>query len=150
MPGPGTWVAGDVLTAADLNDIGVWTSYTPVLSQNGTRTATVNYAKYMRTNDFTCVNVDLTCTQTGSSGNLITVSLPVTVGSSSFRALGSGMFFDSSATDIILVSAVYESSTTVRFLTDLSTSRASGDGLGNNPTLALGSNDIISFTLFYE
>jgi hypothetical protein len=138
------------LTAADLNDIGVWTSYTPTLTQNGARTATINYAKYMRTNDFTCVNVDLTCTQTGSAGNLITVSLPVNLGSTTFRALGSGMFFDSSANDIILFSVVTQTVSTVRFLTDASTSRASGEGLGINPSLALGNNDVISFTLFYE
>lgn len=151
MPGPGTWSAGDVLTAADLNAIGTWTSYTPTLTQNGTRTATVNYAKYVTINDFTYVVVDLTCTNTGTTSNLITVSVPVTIATAStVRTLGTGFFYDSSGTDVQLLTVIPSGGSAVRFLTEASTSRASGEGLGVSPAVALGNGDVLSFTLIYE
>lgn len=148
MPGPGTWSAGDVLEAADLNAIGTWTSYTPTLDQNGTRTATVNFAEYCQINKMCTAIVDLTCTTTGSASNIITVSLPVNLTSSfSVGPLGSGIVFDASANDVILVTVIRESNSTVRFLAENSTSRNSG--IGANPALTLANGDIISFSVSY-
>lgn len=144
MPGPGTWSAGDILSASDLNAIGVWTSYTPVLAQNGIRTATVNYAEFCQINKLVFCNVDLTCTATGSAGSGITVTLPITsVGSSS--GYGSGIFYDSSATDVRLVFA-FAGTTTVSFRANDSTTGL----LGVTPSVALGNDDVISFSIVYE
>jgi hypothetical protein len=149
MAGPGSFSPGDILTAADLNGIGVWDSYTPVLTQAGTRTATVNYAEYVVINKLCFANIDLTCTTSGSAANIITVSLPVAANSSTtFRVYGSGSFFDDSANDVVLLTAVYNSTTTVRFLTEATTDRASG--LGANPSVALANNDVVSLNLVYE
>jgi hypothetical protein len=148
MPGPGTWQPGDVLTADDLNAIGAWTSYTPVLAQNGTRTCTVNYAKYVQINKLCFVNVDLTCTTTGSTGDLVTVTLPITASTSTGNLGGCGLFFDSSATDVMNVWVNADGSTAVRFLAESSTNSVSG--IGNNPSLALGNGDVLSFSLVYE
>lgn len=150
MPGPGTWVAGDILTAADLNAIGTWTDYTPTLAQNGTRTATVNYAKYMLINKFCYVTVDLTVTQTGSAANNITVTLPFA--SSGYAGggttvIGTGLFYDSSATDVMLTTATVSGSQ-ASFVTDASTS--SSDKLGTSPSVALGSGDVLSFSVGYR
>jgi hypothetical protein len=144
MPGPGTWSPGDILTADDLNAIGAWTSYTPVLAQSGTRTATVNYAKYSVINKMCLVNVDLTCTTTGSAGNNISITLPFTAATNS-GAIGAGQFFDSSATDVRLLVAS-GSATTVIFVADDSTTGA----LGTTPSVALGNNDVISFSVMYQ
>ena len=140
MPGPGTWSPGDILTAADLNAIGTWASYTPVLTQGVARTATVNYAKYMVINKMCLVNVDLTCTTTGSLAT-ITVSLPVNTGSASDRYMGSGVFFDSSASNVDLIVCNRASSSTVELYSDAS------NGVVNT---TLGNNDTISFYLAYE
>jgi hypothetical protein len=149
MPDLGTFSPGDILTAADLNAIGVWTSYTPTLVQNGTRSATVNYAEYVQINDLCVVNVDLTCTTTGSAGNIVTVSMPISIaGGTQLRTLGSGFFFDSSGTDVRLITPIYNGTTTVRFLAEATTDRASG--LGANPSIALGADDVISFSVAYE
>lgn len=150
MPGPGTWSAGDVLTAADLNAIGTWATYSPVVAQNTAVSATVNYAEYCLINKMCIVNVSLTCTTTGTAGQAITVTLPVAVTSSSnLKTFGSGYVFDSSATDAILTTVVNRSSTDkVYFLTEANTN--SDNGLGSNPSLALGNNDQISFSLMYE
>lgn len=141
MPGPGTWSAGDVLTADDLNAIGTWQTYVPVLTQNVTRTATVNSASYCQINKFCVVNVDLTCTTTGS-GNNIEVSLPVnTAITSGGPALGSGFFFDTSASDYILVTCVRSSSSRISFFKDLD---------GGSLNTVLGNGDVLSFSLTYQ
>ena len=141
MPGPGTWSAGDVLTADDLNAIGTWTTYVPTLSQGGNRSATVNSASYCQINKMCIVNVDLTCTTTGGVGS-IAVSLPInTALTSGAPAFGSGFFFDTSATDFILVTAIRASNSTVNFYKDL-------DGGALNTQL--GNGDVISFSLAYQ
>jgi len=148
MPGPGTWAAGDILTAADLNAIGTWASYTPTLSQNGTRTATVNHAEYCLINKMCIVNVDLTCTTTGSAANRIAVSLPITAATSTNESLGTGLFFDSSASDVMLTIVRYFNTTTVAFMTEATTSTTGY--LGADPNVTLENNDVISFSIVYQ
>lgn len=149
MPGPGTWSAGDILTAADLNAIGTWTSYTPVVAQNGTRTITVNYAQYCQINKLCFVNVDLEVTNAGTTANLVTMTVPVNFSASSARRVsGSGLLYDAGSTDVVLLTAVYNTSTTVRFVTETTTDPQSG--LGVNPGFALASGDILSLSLVYE
>jgi hypothetical protein len=149
MPGPGTWSAGDILTAADLNAIGAWTAYTPVLAQNGTRTATVDYAEYCQINKMCIANVRLTCTTSGSAGSNITVTLPVSASATATRPIvGSGYFYDDSLTDIRLVSVWRANSTTVAFSVEEGTSDSTG--LGWVPSLALANNDIINFSIVYQ
>jgi len=111
-------------------------------------TSTVNYASYMLINKLAVVNVDLTCTTSGTGSNLITVSLPVTASTSNARIVGSGIVFDASGTDVILTSVVQNTTTTVRFATDATTSSTSG--LGANPALTLANTDVISFSIVYE
>jgi hypothetical protein len=147
MPGPGTWSAGDILTAADLNAIGTFASYTPVLAQSGTRSATVNHAKFCQINKMCIANVSLTCTTTGSADNAITVTLPVSAANSGDVAFGSGFFYDDSLTDVRLVSVRRDTGTTVIFYVEES---ANSFGLGSSPSLALGNNDVISFSIAYE
>jgi hypothetical protein len=136
MPGPGTWSPGDVLTADDLNAIGAWTAYTPVLDQNGVRTATVNYAKYALINKLCYVNVNLTCTTTGQSGgDSPTVTLPfANVATSTNLPVGVGIFFDSSAlTTSLFEVGAFQSKVSLPI---------------TNTTL--GNNDVVSFSLAYE
>lgn len=142
MPGPGTWQPGDILTADDLNAIGVWNSYTPVLTQNVARTATINQANYVAVNKMCMVNVDLTCTTTGSA-NTITVSLPLTstTTNATFPYFGEALFFDSSANTVTLLSAIRASSTSIQF-------HANSTNAALNTTL--GNGDVISFSLVYE
>jgi hypothetical protein len=147
MPGPGTWSPGDILTADDLNAIGVWQSYTPVLSQNGVRTATINYAQFCVINKVCFTNVDLTCTTSGSAGHQFTVSLPLTPVSASIApTVGSGIFFDESASDMRLVTVLGSNLAGAIFIADDSTT----SGVGDTPSIALANNDVISFSVMYE
>ncbi len=142
MPGPGTWQPGDVLTAADLNAIGTWTSYTPTLTQSVARTATVDYAEYAQINKMIAANVSLTCTTTGSLAN-IRVSLPVNFINQALdlTLVGSGIFFDSSATTTSVLGVVASNVSYVEFRADNSTALL-------NTTL--GNGDVISFSIVYE
>jgi hypothetical protein len=147
MPGPGTWSAGDILTAQDLNAIGVWESYSPVVTQSGTRSATVNYAKYVQINKMCLVNVDLTMTTSGSSGSKVTVSLPLNASSNTtLRSYGTGLLL-SGGSDVILLNVFYDSVSTVRFASETSTSK---NGLGVSPSIGLLNDDVISFSAMYE
>lgn len=146
MPGPGTWSAGDILTAADLNAVGTWETYTPVVTQNGVRTATVNYASYVQINKLVVLVVDLEVTAAGSAGSAIQVSVPVTAVAGTGR--GCGIFYDASLTDVQLTTTFLAFTTDVRFLVEASTNQT--DGLGNNPSVALASGDILSFYMVYQ
>lgn len=149
MPGPGTWEPGDILTAADLNAIGTWTSYTPVVTADGTRTVTVDFAKYSVINKFCLVTLKVTLTNSGSANSKITVSIPVNMDTTdNARNVGSGYFFDTSANDVILFNAIRDSASTVRLFTDATTSTTTG--LGSNPALIVATGDVISMSLMYE
>jgi len=141
MTALGDFAPGDILSADDLNSIGVWESYTPVLTQNVVRTATINEARYVQINKMCLVNVDLTCTTTGST-NDINVSLPLTARTSgASSAIGSGIFYDSSATNNVLVSVERINSTSVVFIANASSQQL---------TTALGNGDVVSFSIAYE
>jgi hypothetical protein len=50
--------------------------------------------------------------------------------------------------DVRLLTAIVNSSSTVRFLVEATTDNISG--LGANPSLALGNGDVIQFSIAYE
>lgn len=142
MTSPGSFLPGDVLTADDLNAIGVWETYTPVLTQDVARSATVNEAKYVQINKMCIVNVDLTCTTTGSADD-INVSLPLTARTSGTSgSVGSGVFYDASATNNVLVNVFRSSSGTNLVFIANATSQLLNTTLGND--------DVISFSITYE
>lgn len=146
MPGPGTWSAGDILTADDLNAIGLWTSYTPVLEQSGTRSATVDYAEYVVINKMCIANVKLTCTTSGSSGSRVNVSLPLTAATTAEKTVvGSGYFFID-GNDVQLVSAAIDTTTKLSFFNEAST----GNPWGQSPSTGLLNGNVISFNVMYE
>jgi hypothetical protein len=78
----GTFVAGQVLTAAELNAIGTWQAWTPtVTASTGTfTTTTVNLARYTMINDLVVGQFSITVTTIGTaSGNMI-FTTPVNIG----------------------------------------------------------------------
>ena len=87
MANPFPFVAGEVLTAADMNGIGEWTSYTPVLSAGGTPVTlgagSTQFGQYARIQDLIIYRFRIsfgTSGQNFGSGNY-TVSLPVNASS---------------------------------------------------------------------
>lgn len=156
---PKTWVAGDVLTAAQLNaelrdallgafplGVGAWTSYTPTLTQSGAVTKTVTYAKYQRVGRLIHATWSLAVTGTGTGVNVVTVSLPVTAAAA--VTAGSGFIFDSSASLHYGGIAVLNTTTTCQLL---STSTDTTVFLGGAVfTAALAAGDVVTGSVTYE
>jgi hypothetical protein len=142
----GTFVAGQVLTAAELNGVGVWQDYTPSWTQGATITKTVNFARYTQLNKLVIVNLKMTASSAGTASSPILVGLPVSA-SSNNSSMGLAFMFDVSAGDSGKegLFSVYESATTVHFL---QTRSGESDKFGINLTIASG--DIISATFTYE
>lgn len=157
---PRTWVAGDVLTAAQLNQhlrdqllaafplgIDAWTSFTPTLTQSGAVTKTVNYAKYQRIGRTIIAQYDLTMTGAGTTANAVLVGLPVAAAYSATNIyIGSGAIIDASTTTLYTGEWALASANTVQMNID----QASFSPWGLAPNLALASGDVIRLHVIYE
>jgi hypothetical protein len=150
----GTFTAGQVLTAAELNSAGEWQTYTPTWTQSATITKTVNWARYTQLNKLVIVSLKMTATSAGTANNKVLVGLPVTASANNF-VLGGAFVVDESATPDSLTGflSVLESTTTASFF-PLTTSgfdttlKYGNTGLGNPVTIASG--DILYAQFTYE
>lgn len=159
---PKTWVAGDVLTAAQLNaelrdallgafPLGppdaAWTAFTPTLVQSGAVTKTVTYGKYTRIGRTIHFAVDLSVTGTGTASNVVAIGLPVTAAASGPH-MGVGGIYDSSAGTFYNGMSYLTTTTTAGIFSAV-------DGLatalgGRGFTAALAAGDIVRVTGTYE
>lgn len=158
---PATWVAGAVLTAAQLNaqlrdnlnaafSVGVdaWTSYTPTLVQSGAVTKTVTYAKYMKVGRLVVVQASLTCTGAGTGGAVVTIGLPVTAAQAGNMACGTGELFDASSSLLYKATAILATTSTIQLR---ATNTTVANVLGVDAfTAALASSDVITYSVTYE
>lgn len=132
-------------TKLALIDTGIWTDYTPVVTQLGVVTKTIAYARYQRVGRKITVNFFLTLTGAGTTNNILTISLPVTAASAN-GVNGSGRYYDASAFQSYGGSWVGTTTTTVVFVGDWSGTQA----WGVIPLLPIQSDDIISGVIIYE
>jgi hypothetical protein len=93
MANPFPFVSGAVLTAAELNGIGEFTTYTPTFTNltvgNGTLTA-----YYARIQDFVSVFVDVTFGSTSSVSGDVSFTLPFNRDTTSAEGLGTVLMRD--------------------------------------------------------
>ena len=152
---PRTYVAGAVLTAAQLNEtrdnlkaIGdPWGTYTPTLTQSVAVSKTVTFAKYMEAGNFIVGHVKLAVTSAGTASNAITLTLPVAAAQSG-PCSGTGVVYDASAGLLYKGLVNLVSSTTVTLLNTGDTALGS---LGQSGmTAALASGDEVNLSFFYE
>jgi hypothetical protein len=110
----GTFTAGQVLTAAELNAIGTWTTYTPTLTNWTLGNGSIS-ARYVRVQNFVMVTCDISSgTTTNVTGTGMQISLPVAAASARNNApLGTVWFFSGSVQSYGIVSGV--STTSVMF-----------------------------------
>ena len=149
-----TFVDGDVLTASDLNTYcggegGAWTTYTPTVAQGASTdiSKTVTYSKYARYGRTIHFVYTLAMTASGSSGSIITISLPVTAASAS-GVVGTGNYNDAGS---ITACTLIGSTTSVVFMVDTDPAGFGGDSGGSYPqTLTVGSGDILKGSITYE
>lgn len=90
----GTFVSGQVLTAAELNAIGTWTTYTPTWTNVTVGNGTVAFA-YTQINKLVHVNGRFTLGSTSSVGSNPIFTLPVTRHTTVTELLGTGVLGDS-------------------------------------------------------
>jgi hypothetical protein len=140
--------AASVKARLDLLEIGAWTTWTPTVFQLGSVTVTNTRSRYVRYGRTIHYTARLEVTGSGTGGNPITVSLPVTAAASGEMS-GTAALFDVSAT--LGYSAVIQlASTTTLFMLNASTAEASQPlGLASF-TAGLAVGDTISVGGTYE
>ena len=157
---PGTATAGDVLTAAFWNTqvrdnmvelapfFGAWTDFTPTFTQGATLTYTKRRTRYLQIGKLVIAQISVDFTSAGTGGNVLTMSLPVTVVSvEDWNLVGAFFFYDANVparyTGNLLL---FDSSTA--FLQHGGTT--TNGALGTNPAVTVASGDQFSCNLMYE
>lgn len=160
----GTFVSGQVLTAAELNSGGTWQSYTPTWTQSATITKTTDFARYMQFNKFVFGSLKMTASSSGTANNKILVGLPVSASANNF-ILGEtiydaqGVFGGVTNYARFFMRAVYESSSAMAFYFNLDNDQTNETSttfrntrVGTTNTLAGGNNDyspVVSGNVIY-
>jgi hypothetical protein len=147
---PASWGAQvnenfDVLYDEYLAKLGVWTSWAPTVTQAGSITKTVTYARYIKLGRLVIAQAYLAITGAGSSATAVTVSLPATAAQSALP-VGTFYLYDASAGFNYVVPASLASTTTVNGLIT-GTSGVIGT---NTFTAALASGDSVLIDVKYE
>lgn len=140
------FVVWDGAAWQEVLQVGAWTSFTPTLAQNGAKSTSTNSFAYARVGG-RCIDVDgqITCTQAGTAGNKITLSLPVTAASRYVAAtpIGSAFYNDGAAWRI--GNAVIDTTTTVAIQLD-----NQSNVYGIVPSIATANGHKIGLKLRYE
>jgi hypothetical protein len=155
----GTFVAGQILLASELNAPMAWTSYTPALTSSGTQpvlgTASVATGKYVQINKFVYGYFNI---QFGTSGitagtGTYFISLPVpsarTSGNFWEYNLGTGSFNDNSSANDFMLKFNFSSATTMAayYWSAFNSTLA---GLGAAAPVAIAASDRFSGFFAYE
>jgi hypothetical protein len=149
----GTFVGGQVLTAAELNSAGVWETYTPTWTQDAAITKTVNWARYTVLNKWVQGSVKMTASSAGTTNNIIKVGLPVSASSNNFL-VGTAICVDESVTPDTFLSfySVFDSATTLSFTRAGAETDATlrWGQTGSSSNIVIASGDIIYVQFAYE
>ena len=159
----GSFVAGQVLTAAELNAAGTGQDFTPSGTQSATITKTVNFARYCQFNKLVFGSVKMTATSAGTANNKVLVGLPVAASSNNF-IMGSMNYYDVSGgrgyMNTLNLSVLYETSTTVAFspanvdttnpVTGYATDVRFGQNVPSYNGVTVASSDVIWIQFMYE
>ncbi len=131
---------------------GTYTSWTPTVTQSGSVTVTVNFAKYIKIGKFVSGYANLTVTGTGTALNNIVISVPLTAANaSSFATAGVSTVFDSSANTVYPGLLSLPTTTTFQLPVANATALNGLQNLGYAQfSAALASSDQIGFSFQYE
>lgn len=124
-------------------------TWTPTVTQSGSVTHTLNEARYIRQGNLVHAWFSATMTGTGTAGNNVNVSLPVTASGSHYvgGCVGAGLVYDNSAGIRYPAQIELASTTAVGFGVETTLSA----GLwGTFPNLALAASDALRFQVTYQ
>lgn len=129
---------------------GAWTDWTPTITQSGTVTYTDVRSAYTRFGRKIQTDGVLSVTGSGTSTNLVTVTLPVNAASTNANTvLGAGWIFDSSASQYYFGIWVPNSASTAKLQITSVGGSAAYAGLASF-TAGLASGDVVTFQFTYE
>jgi hypothetical protein len=139
------YASGSWRTLGDSRGVGAWQSWTPSVTQPGAVTVTQGGSRYVQSGKTVTANGILTVTGSGTSGNIVNISLPVPAAGVN-QIVGCGWIYDAStATRYAFVA---EASSTTTFV--MNGDWSSSGSWGNAPAIGLASTDQIRFSLTYE
>jgi hypothetical protein len=146
MANPFPFVAGDVLTAAELNGIGeAWTTFNPTITQGVTPTKTVLYSKYAQVNKIVIWQGYFQFTSAGTASSIITSNFPVTpLTTGTFNSVGSAMLYQTATNRSYLLTATINAGE-LRFWYDNQL-----NFMGAAPAVTIANNTYLGFTITYE
>ena len=98
MANPFPFVAGEVLTAADMNGIGETTSFTPSFSNFTLGNGTINFATFVRVQNLVFVQLQVTLGSTSSVTGNIFFGCPVVPVEKTQNLVGTCVLFDANTT----------------------------------------------------
>lgn len=159
---PRTWVAGEIVTAAQMNQdvrdnqlaafplgVDAWTAFTPTLTQSATVSKNVIYARYQRIGRLIVANCRLVCSSSGTASNGITIGLPVAAVHSALTPVGIGWVVDISANRNYSGVALLNSASTCQVSAN-NDPDVLGGGTSTTMTAALVSTDVVGYSICYE
>lgn len=138
----------DTTTNIKASDIGTWTNWTPIVYQGSTTFGlTVHYGKYCQINKLVIAVYGVTISNnTGTSGQSLSVALPVTAASGQNQAWGSSWIYDASAATAYNGIFYAYSSSLGYFAGDWS----GGSSMGGTPATVFTTSDQIRGFMMYE
>lgn len=146
----GTFVDGVTLKAAEANDFFKELTTTTGVTQGVTPTQSTS-TSYFVVNKLVVVYGRAQFQTAGTASSAIEMTLPVTASSGSFRAIGSGSFFDVITNTNYLLTVVKTSTTKAQFLSEGGTSLT--NRFGNNPAVTIPAGSFgaaLYYQLMYE
>jgi len=151
MANPFPFSSGDVLTAADLNSIGEWTSYTPTFSLITVGNSTVDF-RYIKINKLIIVNGFFTLGSTGSINGASNISLPVQAKNSFNSRMGFGQINDvgTATYDFWPLTIGSNATATTMFILNSSGLYVREAGVSATAPMTWTTGDSFNMTLIYE
>lgn len=131
---------------------GIWTAYTPSITQSVNVTLTVNNSSYMRVGRMIHYRFTLSVTGAGTAANLVTLSMPVNINYvSDHGSLGYFQIHDISATTTYFGAAVPAGAGAIKGMANTNGGVAAPTFFGTTTfTAALASGDIVSGWVIFE
>jgi|DEB0MinimDraft_4_1074332.scaffolds.fasta_scaffold34947_4 hypothetical protein len=151
MTALGDFTAGDVLTAADLNDIGTWTTYTPVWTGVTVGNGTVT-ARYCQINKLVFWQVELVVGSTTSVGTT-NVRITYPVSAAQYFLAGNGgqvTHEDATGTDYIGTLIRFDVNGAYVYVVGASSTYASVGPISSTVPFTWAAGDRIIIQDFYE
>jgi hypothetical protein len=158
MANPFPFVAGEVLTAADMNGIGEWTSYTPVLTASVTNptlgTGSAQVGSYARIQNLIIYRFFIRFGTSGISvgSGSYRVSLPVTAsGTTQYYETNNGTtaIFDSSSNGVYYANAYLANTSYISILAQNGFNGFMNDASATVPVVP-AANDVYSGLVIYQ